>query len=219
MIRKLSSVCFGAFWIYGILLEYRIEKKTRKSAIMDQMDLLARDNRQQKINEFARLLFFVIVKIKTICKIEHKFKFYSKNLLYMKTQILAFLTQIETKISNIRKSRCKSYICTTRETAGQLSSQSKTFQPSAMLLCKGAAKGGAEGFRTPKHLASRQICSASTQLVIVVLLKNSKKVFFVDKLGSRDVCLSANWGCAPHQQFPLASPLILCLAGALCWQP
>ena len=34
-----------------------------------------------------------------------------------------------------------------------------------------------------------------------------ERSLFVGKLGSNEVCLSAHWGCAPHQQFSSALPL------------
>ena len=34
----------------------------------------------------------------------------------------------------------------------------------------------------------------------------SRNALFVGKLGSNEACLSVNWGCAPHQQYSLASP-------------
>ena len=52
-------------------------------------------------------------------------------------------------------------------------------------------------------------------VVNAALLIKLKESPFFGKRGSNEVCLSANWGCTPHQKISLASPLTRCLLSFL----
>ena len=58
-----------------------------------------------------------------------------------------------------------------------------------------------------QYFAYQHICQISILLVSVALLIKLNEVLFVRKLGSNDVCLSANRaGCAPKKNFHELSP-------------
>ena len=65
---------------------------------------------------------------------------------------------------------------------------------------------GVRGAEPLKYSPCRHISRIAIVLVNVdLLIKLKESPIFRRKI--EQIHLSANWGCAPHQQFPLASPV------------